>query len=176
VYKGLVSDYVWADWPNSQHQRFQLDREVNLNNPLPFANAEFETILLSDVLEHIAEPDQLFREMVRILRPGGYIILGVPFMFYLHEEPHDYFRYTKFKLADFATKNGVVPVEIKEVGGAFDTLSELASLLVGAIWKPLARVPYHGWLLAKKIPAVQRLNARGAWRFPLAYIAVYRKP
>jgi SAM-dependent methyltransferase len=61
---------------------------------LPFDDASFDTVLNVQVLEHTPEPQHLVREMGRVLRPGGLLIVSVPFSFRLHEEPHDYFRYT----------------------------------------------------------------------------------
>ncbi|MER8772051.1 class I SAM-dependent methyltransferase [Mesorhizobium sp. M0960] len=176
IYRSVVDEYLWADWANSAHQRFDLDFEVNLNNQLPFEDQSFDTILLTDVLEHLAEPDLLFSELARMLKPGGHIIVGVPFFYYLHEEPHDHFRYTKFALAHFGLKHHVPPVEIIEAGGAFDVWSDLTGKLLGGVWKPLARIPYHGWMIAKLLPTIRRLNERAAWRFPLAYVAVYARP
>jgi SAM-dependent methyltransferase len=176
MYKPLVTEYTWADWPNSAHQMFDLDLEVDLNGRLPFASARYDTILLSDVMEHIAEPDLLFSELVRIARPGGSIIVGVPFFYWLHEEPHDFHRYTKFKLKHFGEKHGAPAVDIWEAGGAFDVWSDLTSKLVGAVWKPLGALPYYAWKAAKAVGPVRRLNAEGTWRFPLAYVAVFRKP
>ena len=61
---------------------------------LPFEDHSFDTVLSAQVLEHTPEPLALVKEMARVLRPGGALILSVPFSFRLHEEPRDYFRYT----------------------------------------------------------------------------------
>lgn len=175
IYRSLVKEFIWVDWPNSPYQIFQLDFEVDLNGDLPFDNNSFDTILLSDVIEHIAQPDHLFSEMVRILRPGGIIILGVPFFYYLHEEPYDYQRFTKFGLEALGNKHSVRAINIEEVGGAFDVWSDLTGKLLAVVWEKLAWVPFLMWMTLKAIPWIARFNARGSWRFPLAYIAVYEK-
>lgn len=176
IYRNLVDAYSWADWANSAHQNFDIDFEVDLNGLLPFDDQSYDTVLLTDVLEHIAEPDQLFSELARILKPGGKLIVGVPFLYYLHEEPHDHFRYTKFALEHFGVKHRIPSVEIVEAGGAFDAWSDITGKLLGGVWRPLARVPYHGWMIARLLPIIRRLNERAAWRFPLAYVAVYARP
>ena len=65
---------------------------------LPFSDNEFEMILCTEVLEHLTEPHVAIKEMERVLKPEGKIILTTRFMFPLHEIPYDYFRYTKYGL------------------------------------------------------------------------------
>lgn len=176
AYAPLVDDYVWADWPNSLHQIFQLDEDIDLNGTLPFGERSFDTLLLTDVLEHIAEPDRLLAQLARILKPGGHLIVGVPFLYQIHEDPHDYHRYTKYKLADFAAKHGLEVVSIDEIGGGFDALADISGKLYGKLWKPLAALPYYLWSALREISFIRKLNNKLAQRLPLAYIAVYRRP
>jgi SAM-dependent methyltransferase len=177
IYAPQVSDYVWVDWPvSSDRQVFELDYQIDLNGPLPFSAAEFDTVVLSDVLEHIAEPDFLLSELTRITRPDGNIIVGVPFMYGIHERPHDYHRYTRFKLEQIARKNGLEVVQVSEIGGALDVWSDLSAKICHFIWPPLAVFPYSLWLCMKWIPLVRRLNQKTEWKYPLAYVAVFHQP
>lgn len=173
VYAPLVEQYEWADWANSPHQRFQLDHHVDLNQPLPFPDASYDTVLLTDVMEHVAEPDALFSELVRILRPGGRLIMGTPFLYWIHEEPHDYRRFTEFQYRRWAEQHGVALFRFQVAGGALDSWADLTAKLAAAMWRPLAFLPYATWRLARLVPPVRRLNERAAWRFPLAYVAVF---
>lgn len=172
----MVTDVVWVDWPNSAHQDAEVDVVADLNVPLPFPDMSFDTVLLSDVLEHIAEPDALFSEITRILRPGGHAIVGVPFFYFLHEEPHDYHRYTRYKLIHFGSKHNLSVTSVHEVGGGIDALVDLSGKILGGLWPPLAAVPYWSWRAASIIPGVKCVNAKGMRRFPLAYVAVYQRP
>jgi SAM-dependent methyltransferase len=52
--------------------------KYNLDAPLPFADGVFDTVVCSEILEHILSPDQLLREILRVLKPGGRVILTVP--------------------------------------------------------------------------------------------------
>lgn len=174
IYRTLATNYVWADWRNSPHQLFDLDHEVDLNRaPLPFESEAFDTVLLTDVLEHVAEPDQLIAEITRVLRPGGKFVLGVPFLYPIHEQPYDFHRYTQFKLEHFASKHGLDVLELVPVGGPIDVWTELTCKILAAVWSPLARVPYHGWRTLRAIPFVRRVNEEVAWKMPLAYVAVF---
>lgn len=175
IYREFVENYVWADWGSSMHREVQLDWAIDLNEPLPFANEEFDTVLLTDVLEHIARPDHLLAEMVRSLKQGGHLIVGVPFFYWIHEEPHDFHRYTRYKLEHFGAINDVEVVEIREIGGAIDVWTDLTGKIVGAVWRPLARIPYHAWVALRLLPFMRRINDKSSKWFPLGYIAVYRK-
>jgi SAM-dependent methyltransferase len=92
IYKELVDSIVCVDWENSAHKNDLLDYVMDLNCPLSFEDESFDTILLTDVLEHIYEPARLLSEVGRILRRGGHCIIGVPFFYWLHERPFDFHR------------------------------------------------------------------------------------
>jgi SAM-dependent methyltransferase len=78
---------------------------------LPFEDATFDTVLNVEVLEHTPDPQRLVDEMARVLRPDGLLIMSTPFSFRLHEEPHDYFRYTPHGLRELLTRAGMAPIE-----------------------------------------------------------------
>jgi SAM-dependent methyltransferase len=140
VYRPLVSDVTCVDWGNSLHSIDHLDFQHDLAEPLPFADGSFETILLTDVLEHLPEPERLWSEVARLLVPGGKLILNVPFLYRLHEVPHDYFRYTEYALQRFAGRAGLRVVELHRIGGAVDVLADLsAKVIVGLpLGKPVS--------------------------------------
>src|SRR5262249_39119510 len=54
---------------------------------LPFFDAEFDSILCNAVLEHVRSPDPIMRQMCRVLRPGGHLIVSVPFLQPFHPCP-----------------------------------------------------------------------------------------
>lgn len=58
----------------------------------------FDIVLCLSVLEHTQQPEKVIQEMYRILTPGGVLLLSVPFVFPLHDCPHDYWRFTKYGL------------------------------------------------------------------------------
>jgi len=65
---------------------------------LPFRDAGVDHVLSTQTLEHLCEPGTFLREAARVLRPGGTLHLTAPQCFRLHQEPHDYFRYTRYGL------------------------------------------------------------------------------
>ena len=88
---------------------------------LPFESSSFDTVLSSQVLEHVPEPGQFVAEISRVLKPGGRLILTAPHIWGIHEEPHDYFRFTPFGLAHLARKSGLEPIEIVPMAGYWVT-------------------------------------------------------
>src|SRR3984893_9643048 len=112
IYRDLISENICIDWQNTPHVNPYLDQMVDLTGVLPFESGSFDTVLLTDVLEHIPEPLHLMREIARILRPGGKLILSVPFLYWLHEIPHDYYRYTEFALRRFCQLSGLCVIDI----------------------------------------------------------------
>ena len=61
---------------------------------LPFPDASFDTAINIDVLEHTEDPAMVVREIGRVLKGGGVLIMTAPFSFRIHEAPHDYFRFS----------------------------------------------------------------------------------
>jgi SAM-dependent methyltransferase len=157
-----------------------LDVASDLNNPLPFRDATFETILLSSVLEHIAEPQQLWHELERIASPGGMVLLNVPFLYWVHEEPHDYYRYTEFALRRLAENAGFGIRLITPIGGALHVIADSCAKVLGS----------HGGRLGRGAPPVvqgltaaisrtkfgKKFTAGTALNFPLGYFMVAEKP
>ncbi len=90
---------------------------------LPFEDASFDTVLSVQVLEHTPRPQQLMSEMARVLRPGGKLLLSVPFSFRLHEEPHDYFRYTPHGIRAFCDQSGLAVELALPHGGLWSLLA-----------------------------------------------------
>jgi SAM-dependent methyltransferase len=179
TYRTLVDAVTCVDWPQSPHASLHVDRDADLSGVLPFDDAAFDTIILSDVLEHVAEPERLWREMARILAPRGRALINVPFLYGVHEAPHDYARYTEFALRRFAANAGLAVLLLQPVGGSLHVLADL-------LGKHLAHVPLIGSVLASAVQGAVSLFDRTAWgrriaastgaRFPLGYFMVVARP
>jgi SAM-dependent methyltransferase len=178
TYHPYVDEVVCVDWENSLHKNPHLDREVNLNEPLPFADGEFDSIILSDVLEHVAAPESLFREMTRILSPGGRILLNVPFLYGIHEEPHDYYRYTEHALRRFVETSGLRLLSLETLGGSLEVAADITAKhlqRLPVVGGPLAQLVQGCVALFRQTRAGRMLSARSAKAFPLGYFVVAEK-
>jgi SAM-dependent methyltransferase len=89
---------------------------------LPFRDGAFETVMSIQVLEHTPRPALLVAEMARVLAPDGLLILAAPFAFRLHEEPHDYFRYSPHGLRHLCADAGLEIVEVMPQGSLWSVL------------------------------------------------------
>lgn len=72
----------------------------------PFPDASFDAVLCSQVFEHVFTPEEFLREIHRVLRPGGRVLLTVPFVWDEHEQPHDFARYSSFALKSLLERAG----------------------------------------------------------------------
>ncbi|QOI98461.1 MAG: methyltransferase domain-containing protein [Flammeovirgaceae bacterium] len=178
IYKNLVSEITCIDWPNTLHKNQYLDLECDLNKPLSLPDNQFDTIIISEVFEHIAEPEVLWSELARILKPNGKMLVSVPFLYKIHEAPHDYFRYTEFALKNYATKNNLHVLELRSFGGLPLVLTDLYA-------KMLVKIPLIGNALAAFIQSLclwfihtrlgKRLSANTGKAYPLGYFLVVEK-
>lgn len=116
-----ADSYVAVDWPGSMHGG-AVDISADLNGDLPIGEAVADSLICFSVLEHLHEPERMLAEAARILRPGGYLLLQVPWQWWIHEEPYDYFRYTPFALKRMLGKAGFEVPNIEAQGGLFTTL------------------------------------------------------
>lgn len=122
---------------------------------LPFPDEIFQRVECDAVLEHVFQPDMALAEMTRVLAPGGYLHIVVPFCHPLHEHPKDYFRFT--------------PDAIKTMTAGLEVVAEgwrtgpTATLLVFLLEYAKLLLPWHWW----------RVLAHGVlgWLlFPLRYL------
>ena len=92
---------------------------------IPVSDESFDSIVCTQVFEHLERPQQAAREMARVLKPGGYAVVTVPQMNELHEEPHDFFRYTNFGLITLFTTAGFEVIGLDQRGGFFATVAQM---------------------------------------------------
>ncbi|MCD4654464.1 class I SAM-dependent methyltransferase [bacterium] len=86
---------------------------------LPFADATFDRIIFTQVLEHVAEPEIILQELYRVLKFDGRMLLTAPLGFGEHQEPYDYFRYTRYGLRHLLEKVGFTVDRLEPRGGYF---------------------------------------------------------
>jgi len=120
---------------------------------LPLPAACVQMVFSAQVIEHVADPAQMLAECARVLVPGGALVLSGPFWWPLHEEPHDYFRYTRHGLAALlAHKQAFDRVRIEPDCGAL-TQAVVAVIELLPRWAAPVR-----WTLNLLTPALQRLS------------------
>lgn len=103
---------------------------------LPLPDASVDNVLCNQVLEHVFEPIAFLSELRRVLRPGGRLMMTVPFVWDEHEQPYDYARYSLFGLKHLAHKCGF---EIVEARRTLADSSLFAQLWLAYLFKVIGR-------------------------------------
>lgn len=92
---------------------------------LPFDDASFDSVVCTQVLEHVPEPQLVVSEMYRILKHGGIVLATIPQTTPLHEEPHDYYRYTRYGIEHLFTHAGFEISHIDQEAGYHALLAQM---------------------------------------------------
>jgi SAM-dependent methyltransferase len=168
-YTGLDLGVGDAAWDYSG-----LDVVGNLD-ALPFASGAFDASLNVVTLEHVREPGRVLAEIARSLAPGGKFLLIAPHEWEEHQQPHDYYRYTRYGLDYLLRQAGFDALEIRPVGGFFRLLSR--RLLNALQFFPGPLMPLAAIFFAPPalvLPLLDPLDRRQ--NFTLGYICSARKP
>jgi len=97
---------------------------------LPLADDSAETVMATEVLEHCPDPSRLLSEAFRILKPGGLFFGTVPFLWPLHDVPHDHWRFTPWSLTRLLEQNSFEDIQVRALGGYDAALAQMIGLWV----------------------------------------------
>jgi len=131
----FVDEYIIVDNETTHKSMFKNSKTKFLNaniKNLPFEDNSIDTIILTQVLEHVDEPYKALDEIKRVLKKGGMLIFSVPFIYQAHATPYDYFRFSEYGLKEICKSYNF---EIKEFHyqGYFGTT--IISIINGFIWE-----------------------------------------
>ena len=163
--------YYGLDYPATAVQLYGTRPDVFGDaSRLPFADASLDTVLLLDVMEHLQEPAAALAEAARVLKPAGRLLITVPFAYPMHDQPHDFQRWTAHGLAYQLKRAGLDPVAIEEKGSAAEAAAAnlCMALAQGGVDALTARSWRIVWLamLPLLILATNLYGVLGAWLLP----------
>ncbi len=121
---------------------------------MPFDKETFDCAFGTEVLEHCPEPEVVLNETWRVLKPGGTFFFTVPFLWNLHEVPHDEYRYTPFSMKRHLINTGFTNIQIHALGGWHLAMAQMIGL----------------WLKRSPISRVNSIQKRLLSKFLMAFM------
>lgn len=178
-HRGLAArahEWVGLDWP-APGSPAKPDVVASAMR-LPFRSESFDCVLATEALEHLPDPAKALAEVRRVMKPQAVLVLTVPFMAGLHEEPRDFFRYTPYALRHLCAEAGLGVEEVRSFGTVFSATACMLLRHSGPVGRALG--PARGlflWFLNGMIRLADRLALRSGKRFdasPLGFGLVAR--
>ena len=107
-YKNLmkVNRYVGIDIENSAHDHSTEEIDILYNGyQIPFNNEYFDSVFSAEVFEHVFHLEEIIKEINRVMKLNGIILITVPFVWHEHEIPNDFARYSSYGMKDLLERN-----------------------------------------------------------------------
>ncbi len=173
--------YITSDWSESFYRPEQAPDIVAPAHDIPLPDSDLDAIVCTQVLEHVPEPRQVLQEFARALKPGGRVWITTPFVWYLHELPHDYYRYTSYGLAHLLQTSGFADIDCQPMNDSPHTMSQLLRhlgwLLGTAEDGRDERRVMAGDLAAKLSHVLEEIGYLDTqWLLPVSFSATARMP
>ena len=116
------TNYIGLDYPETGINLYEIKPDIYGDaRYLPFKQASVDTILFLEVMEHLTAPERAIKEISQILKPKGYLLLSVPFLYPVHDVPFDFHRFTYFGIHHILEKNGLRVLKSERHGNFIDT-------------------------------------------------------
>jgi len=130
---------------------------------LPVADAVLHHVLLLDVLEHLPDPDACIAGLHRSLKPGGTLVLQVPFMYPVHDAPLDFHRWTRDALAAAAARHGFSVSREVALGHPLETAALISNIALSATVLRWIRQPNPLAIVIVLLPFIVLARNTAAW-------------
>ena len=152
-YKSLFSadEYVGVDFENPGHPHLNEQIDVFYDGKkIPFPDEHFDSVFSSEVFEHIFNLEEILKEINRVMKASGKILITCPFAISEHEVPNDFARYSSYAIKYIFEKNGFEIIKQGKTGNNVETIYQLWIMYIHQHITPYVR----------KIPVL-----RSAFRF-----------
>ncbi len=140
-----IDEYIGCDIVQSSENKVDIICEAT---DIPIPDKSFDTVISTQVIEHIADHQLMINESYRILKPGGYLIISGPMYWPLHEEPYDFFRFTRYGFRHILIKAGFSIEEELANGGKWALCGQV---FLHALYPELDHHKSIRWRVFRKI-------------------------
>jgi len=141
-------------------------------------DSSYDSVISLSTLEHVPNPWSALSEMCRVCKPGGKIVLALPHISRLHEEPHDYYRFTPYGMRAMAENFGLEIISIKPLGGLFAFLGhQISTVFVCLFWGVPGLKWISFWLnywLVVRLSILLDRWLKTERKFPMGIVGVFR--
>lgn len=169
-----IDEYIGVEYQDTFVQSANASKGkadlVYSGDRLPFGDASFDTVLCNQVGEHVPDPRAFFKDLVRVLKPSGRLIVTVPFSYRIHSAPNDFHRFTHYALREYARWLGLEIEVLESRGGLWTVIGAKLTAHIGhkyvRIGADLQRI---GGLGHEKVS----VDAPRYWVLPLAAPAMF---
>lgn len=127
IFQPYVDTYFGVDYPPTATvnygEKTKADLFVDCTDTKLEANS-YDTILSTQVIEHIYDTKKYVAECYRILKKGGIGIFTIPFLWQCHAEPFDYYRFTKYAIERHFREQAFEILELRPLEGAYAAIAQ----------------------------------------------------
>ncbi|MGB2841757.1 MAG: class I SAM-dependent methyltransferase [Halobacteriota archaeon] len=131
IFERVVEHYYGVDLKITAEKNYgeatKADLFADITNT-GLRSESFDVVLSTQVLEHIPDPRKLIVEIARLLKDGGICIMTIPFVWQLHSEPYDFYRFTKWGIKELFENNGFDILELFPLEGVYATLKQTKTI------------------------------------------------
>jgi SAM-dependent methyltransferase len=121
-----VTEYVGLDFEKAGHDHAGEEIDIFYDGKrIPCEDQSFDSVLCSEVFEHLFNLEEILDEMHRVMKPGAHLLATLPFVCYEHEEPYDYARYSTFGIRHLLEKHGFEVVALEKSSNFLEAVFQM---------------------------------------------------
>lgn len=170
-----ITKHVGLDHEGSFHDFEHVDVIGTAYDTKQLPNS-YDTVLCTVVLEHLEEPEKALMEAFRVLKPGGYAIYSAPLFWHLHEEPRDFYRYTKYGLRYLFEKVGFEVVVLHPCGGFWVTAGSMFNYYLSSFARGPLRYVVNAIKVVNNVICLKLDSWHKVEKFTWMYLVIAQKP
>ena len=123
---------------------------------IPLPDNAFDSVVCTQVLGDVYELHKAFEEMHRVLRPNGIALITESLLTPLHDEPHDYWRFTEHSLRRLAEDAGFEILVLERCGGYRSVMAQMRARYL------IERLSAHGKWFSRLLGFYLKMRGRVA--------------